>query len=150
MKIKNRYSPIDRPTLTFLKPTKTDTSQKAACDINNIMKKYAKTGVITHVTSAVPQFGDISHLGDYQASLNQIRHAEDLFEQLPSRVRERFKNNPADFMTFMSNSKNYEEAVTLGLAIRKPETTPDPVPTPNPLPLKTQQPKNAQTKTNDD
>lgn len=134
MKFQERFKTVKRPSVKFKKPTKTDISQQNSCDINNIMKKYAKTGVITHITDAIPQFGDISQLGDYQSCLEQISRANELFSKLPARARERFYNDPANFMTFMSDANNIEEAIKLGLAVARPQPPTD----------------NTQTKPNDD
>lgn len=121
MEFRGKYHGHVQVKLICPEPTKADQSQLAETDINNIMKKYGKTGVITHITEAMPMFGDVSQIGDYRESLDRILYAQDLFEALPATVRERFENDPAEFLEFMDNDKNYEEAVKLGLAIPKPE-----------------------------
>lgn len=121
------YGKKKKVTLACKDPSLADPAQAAETDINNIMKKYEKTGVITHINEAIPQFGDVSKLGDYQACLHQVMQAEQLFSELPARVRERFLNDPAQFIAFMDDEKNLEEAIKLGLAIPKPSNqTPAP------------------------
>lgn len=121
MEFISKYKGKRRVQLNCPEPTRTDESQLKDTDINNIMKKYAKTGVITHITQAIPQFGDVSQLGDYQSCLNHVLHAQQLFSELPARTRERFNNDPTQFVDFMDDENNLEEAIKLGLAIPKPE-----------------------------
>ena len=46
--------------------------------------------------------------------------AAEAFAALPSRVRQRFNNDPAELLEFLADESNREEAVFLGL-IEKPE-----------------------------
>lgn len=119
MKFVTKYKDHKKVSLTFTKPSKTDGSQKKECDINNIIKKYNKTGVLSHVSNAIPVFGDVSSFGDYQACIEHIQNAERLFSELPSRVRARFQNDPSQFLDFMSKQENIDEAVALGLATKR-------------------------------
>jgi len=121
MEFITKYKGQRKVQLICKEPTLADGSQLKSTDINVIMQKYAKTGVITHITNAIPQFGDVSQLGDYQSCLEHVRHAEQLFSELPARVREKFQNDPIQFVSFMDDEKNLEEAIKLGLAIPKPE-----------------------------
>ena len=47
--IKSAYGPKDRQIWATSKPSLTKQSFTKECDINNIMKKYQKTGAIDHV-----------------------------------------------------------------------------------------------------
>lgn len=120
MEFVSKYKGQKKVTLECKDVSLADESQQSATDINNIMRKYKKTGVITHITNAIPQFGDVSQIGDYQSCLERVRHAEQLFSELPARTREKFQNDPAQFLSFMDNENNLEEAIKLGLAIPKP------------------------------
>lgn len=126
MEFITKYKNHKKVTQIFKKPSKTDLSQQKETDINHIMRKFQKTGVLTHVTSAIPTFGDVSNLGDYQSCLEQIYKAQGLFEQMPAKTRERFSNDPGQFLDFMSKSENIEEAIKLGLAIPKPSNSTNP------------------------
>ena len=85
-------------------------------DINTIMAKYAKTGQFTHVTPMAGEYGDFSNVPDYKSAMEQIMAADALFMELPAKVRERFGNDPANFIEFATNDKNIEELRKLGLA----------------------------------
>lgn len=85
------------------------------CDVNQILAKWQKTGLVTHVASQPPKFGDFDVVPDYQASLNAIIAADSAFMALPSSVRDRFSNDPAKLFTFLQDSANKDEAIKLGL-----------------------------------
>ena len=99
------------------------------CDINSIMARYAKTGVFPPASSA-PLYADVSGIVDYQQCLQVVREAEETFDALPSRIRERFGNSPAQLIAFLSDDANREEAVKLGLV----EVEPPPVAVPPVVP----------------
>lgn len=86
------------------------------CDVNVIMRRYQQTGELTHITAMAGEYGDYSEVLDYQGGLEQIRLAEELFMELPSSVRDRFKNNPGEFIDFATNPENLSELRDMGLA----------------------------------
>lgn len=100
-------------------------------DINSIMAKFAKDGVVTHVNSIQGAYGDFSNVADYQLHLNQVMAAQDAFDQLPSAIRARFANDPAKLLAFVNDDRNYDEAVSLGLI---PPKAPDDQVVPPPQP----------------
>lgn len=102
-------------SLKFTDPSLTKQSFKDECDINYIVAKFAKTGVLDHEALVKPKFGDFLGVTDYQTALNQVIEAEEAFDALPAKVRSRFKNQPVEFLEFCSDEKNYDEMVELGL-----------------------------------
>lgn len=96
--------------------SKTVQSQKEQADINNIVKAFGVTGKLP-MNIRVPQYGDFTGAYDYQTALNAVMAAEKSFMQLPAKVRDRFKNDPQQLLQFVSDPKNREEAIELGLAI---------------------------------
>lgn len=100
---------------TVCGPSRTKQSFAKACDINNIMKKYTRSGDFTHVATQMPQYGDFSNVDDYQTALNKIRAAQELFMELPAAVRSRVNNDPGQFLDFVSDVGNRDEMVQLGL-----------------------------------
>lgn len=89
------------------------------CDINKVMARYVKTGILQQ-TNQRPQYGDFSNLGDYQDSLNTVLTADNMFAELTAEVRRRFDNDPQQFIEFCEDPNNQDEAVRLGIAA-KPE-----------------------------
>lgn len=118
---------IDRFTGEVLPPLPSRTKQefKDQCDINNIIKAFKITGQITHISAQAAKgaYMDLPDEVDFQTSLNVIRQAEESFATLPAAIRDRFGNDPAAFLAFMSDPKNREEADRLGL-LKKPEPGP--------------------------
>lgn len=95
----------------------THQSFRDECDISNIMRKYQKTGLVSHMTKAIAQYGDFSDVPDYQAALNIVIEAEDAFLDLPAEVRLKFGNDPGQFLEFCSNPDNRDEMVEMGMII---------------------------------
>lgn len=102
-------------------PGLTKQSFKDECDVNKILAKYAKSGTITHVARVVPKFGDFTNIPDYRGSLDIVNKANDAFMALPAAVRSRFENDPAKLLEFLSDPKNAEEAIKLGILEPKKE-----------------------------
>lgn len=84
------------------------------CDINNILERFNVTGQLP-VTPLEPKFGDFTGINDYQTALNAVISAQESFDQLPARVRERFANDPAAFVDFCLDESNRDEMKALGL-----------------------------------
>ena len=87
------------------------------CDINRIMDRYMRTGCLSDpMQQRKPgTYGDFSQLGDYMENMNKVVEAREMFESLPSRIRERFGNNPGAMIDFVMNPDNQKEAIELGL-----------------------------------
>lgn len=109
-------------------PSRTKQAFKDECDINNILRKYEKTGLLTHVAAYNGRYEELPDPIDYQEALHQLRDAEAAFMSLPSRLRRDFDNDPAAFLSFVS-SASAEQLVELGLA--HPPSTPSRAATPS-------------------
>jgi len=92
------------------------------CDINNIMKKFEKTGIINHLNTHSGGYGNYIGYEDYHSSLNKILQADAAFTSLPSLVRSKFHNDPAKFLEYAQNPDNLEGMREMGLA---PPATPE-------------------------
>lgn len=89
-------------------------------DVNAIMRKYAKTGELRHVTSMAGEYGDFSSAPDYRSAMDQLIAADALFMELPAKIRDRFGNDPAQFIEFATDKNNIDELRKLGLAPEAP------------------------------
>lgn len=87
------------------------------CDINHIMDRYMRTGCLSDpLTQRKPgTYGDFSELGDYMENMNKVIEAREMFDALPSKLRERFGNNPGAMINFVMDPNNRDEAIELGL-----------------------------------
>lgn len=54
---------------------------------------------------------------DFQASLKLVKRVQEAFASLPSKVRNRFENDPARFLAFCSDPANGPELVALGIQV---------------------------------
>lgn len=114
----------ENPRVTFatVGETLTNTSHARECDINTIMAKYAKTGILEHRNTFEGQYGDFTDgPQDYQESMNQVLRAQEMFQTLPAQVRKRFGNDPASFLEFVSDPNSRNELYALGLAVKPVE-----------------------------
>lgn len=109
---------------------RTKQAHKDECDIKVIMQKYDKTGLISHVNQAQAQYGDFSEINEYKESLEFVMRSKANFEALPSALRKRFKQDPGEFLEFITNPDNASEMVSLGLAeaIQEPPKPTKPAP----------------------
>jgi len=128
-KFRTAYGPKARSALGPFEKTPTKQSFKTECDINHIMAKYQRTGVITHLNKHEAQYGFAPAL-DFQTALQLVAAARDQFADLPSSIRQRFNNDPAEFLAFCENPDNRSEMALMGLL-----ETPTPEPeSPSPQP----------------
>jgi len=103
--------------LVFKGKGRTQQQFKKDADINNIMKKYRKTGLLMDpnvVPTRKPMFGDFVGF-DFVSMFNKIKDINAAFDRLPAKTREFFDNNPSALLDFMADDKNNEKAVELGL-----------------------------------
>lgn len=87
----------------------------AECDIRNIMAKYKRSGIVTHLTSAKELLGDYSEVPDYRSALDSVIRAQASFDELPADWRKRFNNDPAEFLDFVQDPNNRDEMVKFGM-----------------------------------
>lgn len=107
---------------------RTKQSFKEECDVNNILKKWLQSGVVQHLATRDPEYGDFSMVDDYQSALMKLDVANASFQSMPAKLREKFHNDPGEFIDYMGDPDNREEAIQLGL-FPKPEE-PRPAATP--------------------
>jgi len=124
--IKNEKGEVVKVVTEFTKPSKTQQQFKDQCDVNKIIKKYNKTGELTHLRQSKGVFADLTYVGDYRQALDKVIQANKSFMELNSQTRNRFQNDPQKLIEFLADPKNESEAIELGLimAKEKPQETP--------------------------
>ncbi|AXH76301.1 MAG: internal scaffolding protein [Microviridae sp.] len=127
---KSAYTPTETVALSFPPEEypygKTKQSFKDDSDINNIMARYQATGVIDFVNEHAGHYADVTGL-EYQSMLNKVIEAEAMFMDLPAELRKRFSNDPAEFLAFVQDEHNRDEAVTLGLIPKRSQEAANPL-----------------------
>ncbi|AXL15247.1 internal scaffolding protein [Microviridae sp.] len=122
MKFRTAYDKSKRYTFETNGKSRTHQSMSPECDINTIMKKYERTGVLEHRNTFEGQYGDFTNAPeDYHASMNAVIEANEMFDTLPAKVRRRFHNDPGAFIDFVGNPDNKDELIKLGLATKPAE-----------------------------
>lgn len=86
------------------------------CDINGIMERYERTGVITHYSERAPEYLDLTDAPDLMTAMDVMQKAETAFMALPAKVRREFENDAVKFVEFASDASNLDKMREWGLA----------------------------------
>lgn len=111
-------------------PTRTRGSFQDECDVNAIMKRFERTGVIDHFNNHRGDYGDFTGApADYHSALNQVLSAQDMFMSLPSGIRRQFRNDPGEFLELVAAAEGGDQAATdelVRIGVARPRA-PEPV-----------------------
>lgn len=134
-----KYSTFPRPVVDCSDDFKAGKfaiqSDAAEVNINNIIKRIQNGGSIPEFKGQ-PFYGDVSEFDGLADAFMKIQDANELFMSYPAELREKFENDPVKFVTFLEDQNNIDEAIKLGLAVKKPVPEPASEPTPAPAPAK--------------
>lgn len=110
-KFQTQFSHDRLEGLKFELPSRVQPQFAYECDINNIV-----AGCVSTLDNVRPNltYLDTTTVPDLEQASNMIAEANSQFEKLPSDVRARFGNDPKQLLAFVSDKKNYDEAVKLG------------------------------------
>lgn len=97
-------------------PSLTKQAMKDECDVNMILKRFTKTGMLTHIAKGQPIYADVSDVGSYREAVDRVRAAEDFFMRLPSKVRAYFDNSVERYLD-EAGTLSPEELKNLGIEI---------------------------------
>lgn len=127
MEIKSRF---DKPAQVAVKcedESRTKQSFAKEADINTIMARYRKTGLLVDPaalnSSRQAVYGDFSDGTDFQEFQNRIAAVQSAFGCLSASMRSRFKNDPAVLLDFIADPANAAEALELGLITKAESET---------------------------
>lgn len=109
---------------------RTEQAHRDAVNVNNIIKKYARTGTIEHIKYVEPSYIDTTG-ADFKTSLDKVIKIQQKFEEIPANIRKRFDHDPEKFLNFFNDEKNKEEAVKIGLTRSDWKIEPEPSPLPD-------------------
>lgn len=117
-------------------PSMTKQSFVAECDINNILKQFKPADIMRRLQANAGRgtYADLPDNIDFHASMNIVLQGEAAFDSLPSKLRNRFGNDPAQFLEFMADPENTAEAIKMGLATSRPVEAPKEPQAPSPAP----------------
>lgn len=103
-------------------PTRAQQHFRDECDINVLVARFARTGVPE--APPAPPMSAFDEIFDYQSAMQTVIDARSSFQSLPSNIRSRFQNDPAQFLSFIYDSNNRSEAISLGLIPAPPPSEP--------------------------
>ncbi|QXP08210.1 MAG: internal scaffolding protein [Arizlama microvirus] len=96
-------------------PTLTQQSDAQEANINVIMERYQTSGQLPKMLQE-GIYGDFSNVTDYRTAVETIRAAEDAFYEIPAQIRQKFDNNPDNFIKFATDPSNKQALQEMGLA----------------------------------
>lgn len=95
-------------------PSMTKQSFKDEVNINTIMSRFISTGQITHLNHNAPNYG-VAPSADFREALEIVQNSEESFATLPAEIRQKFGNDPYQFLAFVEDSSNARELADMGL-----------------------------------
>ncbi len=113
-------------------PSETVQADSEKADINKILKRYKEIGIIDQLNITEAMFPDVTEIGDFQDVMQTARAAEMEFMKLPSKVREIFKHDVANWLDTAHDQEKRTSLIEEGVIepIEKPASTPAPDPDP--------------------
>lgn len=88
---------------------------KESCDVNNIMKKYEQTGIVTHLAAGQGRYADLGDPVDLMDAKMRVIRAESAFMALPADLRAKCGHDPANFLKMLKDGSNDAELIKLGI-----------------------------------
>jgi len=93
---------------------------KDECDVNNIVRRFGLGRSPDFVPGGV--YGDFTGITDYSTALAAIDRADQAFMTLPPEAREKFGNDPAQFLDYATRVGEAELLAFCGIPV--PVTAP--------------------------
>lgn len=124
-RIKGRFNFGKIPGIGFDSSKVAKQSFAKECNINTIVSKYKKSGVVT-LHLGQPLYGDFSQVGSYHEALIRIQKADEEFNSLPAKVRERFGNDPGALFEFLAKTDDESIKLSVELGLRDKSVLPKP------------------------
>lgn len=112
---------VDKKTgeISLVHDGRTRQEFKKECDVNHIVKKYGGIGFVPNPKAIAPVFRDMTVIPELGSVLSRAAIGRQAFEALPATLRKRFNNRMEDLVDFISDDNNYDEALKLGLVVKK-------------------------------
>lgn len=115
------HTRFDPPSVTGLLTTQPGLAIQSDYDSTLIPNIVALHGGIPQ--RPMPMFDDFTQVPtSYEEIQERMIEANNLFLELPSALRERFSNDPANLLSFLADEANRDEASRLGLLKVSPAT----------------------------
>ncbi len=116
-------TPRKRVRIKFEKKGKTKQSFKDECDINKIIARHTRTGVLVHQNANAPTYGYATSQ-DFATAMRTVTDAQNTFNNLSEEIQQRFDGDPAKLLDFAQDPENKAEGAQLGLWPEDPQEAP--------------------------
>lgn len=113
MNIRKPYEPRERRLTDVGEVSRTQQHFRDECDVNTILRRFISEGVLSHVQQYGGEYVDVPAI-DFQTAMNTITRAQEMFDELPAVVRQRFNNHAGEFLAWVQDPANAGELPTLG------------------------------------
>ncbi len=104
----------DPKTKRLIQPTYTDgrtkQSFKDETDINKILERAQSTGTISHLNRHEGRYGDFADF-DFQQAQFMLAQGREVFDDLPSEIRNEFNQSPAQFFDYVNDPANKDDLI---------------------------------------
>ncbi len=107
-------------------PSETIQSHAAQGNIQEILKRYKQVGIVENLNQAQAQFLDVTAFDDFADVMRQAGEAQQKFMELPSKVREIFNHDVAEWLDTAHDDDKRAALVAAGW-IEDPEVVAVPV-----------------------
>ncbi len=99
------------------KDGRTKQSFKDETDINKLLLRAQKSGTVSHLNKHQGRYADFGDFDFFEAQL-KLSAGREIFDDLPSEIRNEFANSPAQFFEYVNNPDNIDrlEILLPGLA----------------------------------
>lgn len=124
--ITTRKNGTKRVQIETDKKSKVDHSMSKMLNINSIMDKYSKTGVLPQFKQKVAQYMDTTEIPSYMEAHELITGAHELFMEFPSDIRKLMDNDPANMEAVLNNPEYKDLLIDRGILekVQEPEKVP--------------------------
>lgn len=119
-KVELRENGTKRVVQVNVSERRAEQHHKQICDINHIVRRFQKTGLVDHVSSIKGSYDDFTGIGSYHECMNKLIRAEEDFLKLPASIRKEFDNDAGVLLDEIQKPENYDKMVKLGLLNPKP------------------------------
>lgn len=123
MAFQKAYGTKITPKTINTEPSMTKQSLAENLDVNNIIRRYNKTGVLQKMTDFEGLYGQFDDI-DLREAIEKVEAAKNVFMEVPSQIRNLFENNAGSFIDYATNPANIQQLRDWGLANPAPEILP--------------------------
>ncbi len=109
-------------------PSETVQSDADQADIKKILKKYRQIGIVENLNITEATFQDVSEIGDFADVMRVANEAEQQFMKLPSKVREIFDHDVANWLDTAHDEEKRASFIAEGEIEPEPKSDPADLP----------------------